>query len=1210
MTNPLENDLSLKRKTHGNNGRWLDRSGSNCEALNSDNGQRIISEAAVSDKDTMLALAIQAPLPMVSTEQKAVVFTPEQRELNITRNPSDAASWLEIGQPNNVIIWEAFRNLVWFRRLFFVYFVLLILQGVNAFYHHSTWYGNKDIIWNPVATSCLFFILFLSGVAYQYRSTKTEKPIKWPTLQDLNGTSIFFAAYLVLSPILMQTLHALNLHVCQSVWHQTLVCWAFFILFLSSPLYDLVLYLGTLVPITSIRSHLEKNFERKITFAQILSGQKQVDFNIKNYKFALDMFEQRLVSWQPLAVLLLGFLVGAIVQAVVGICTADFLTHALQLILIVPTIFPLLALGGALLWKRIEKTMYSSINQDIKKKRDVLQSVKSNFRKRLERLALYEFPMFSVFLAVLTGISMFTFWPLGTANYIADWLMCSVRDANITASPTTDQWLIYGASTFLWLALYRFFVPIAWRLGSFYQLFLQKLVLKSSDNGLPEAVADVISMPQTKVRVRPQHPHWRSVKESIQYIASCYAILFCLVAFCPGYLGQTITGWLNQSIKDADPIVLEIGKVQHPSMPWYPGMTSNFYINWTDANHGTYTNNVPNNVLTSPDVVSVVNAQGIHHSNYQPYQLDGLAHYSNHNKVRRDQNWKAACLTGNLILKAPSWIYKTMDHFDASHFLISISTICNQYRQIYESDQQTLPATRWQTQPNQIYTIDVPHTMINIAGVPHTVHNWIGEPSVPVTLSTPFVLGSGAEGGTKHYLIGKDLSNSFHWNINLNNHFNLRIFLASIVAAFGTAPFAIMTCAFLPLRRPDEMFVSEQGVLQPNRLIGKPLLLWKDLHKVCLLNTKRTERSRHILKFVFKPGRTIKIRLNTISPEHLREILALADEYSINCQFDNKVIDLRRELLKENLSSSASASKFESTIFRPLIAGDTLNGGKLRIIRKMASKPLSAVYLARNEQSRLVIVKQFVTPNDDAISTKYKSMFQREHNLIGTLSHPMMAKLIDSFDENGATYLVIEHITGENLRSIVERHGARSERIIASWANQICQFMQYLHSQNPAVLHRDLTPDNIMLTDNGLDVRIIDFGAAHQFMEGVTGTLIGKQCYIAPEQLRGKANIQSDIYSFGCTLYFLLSGKDPKALSQSDLTETDTSVSAVMQDLIKRCTEFDDTKRPKSFTEIAAMVQPVTNNKSSVGSFNPSKLLARFNAICTDFPSKIRELMS
>jgi serine/threonine protein kinase len=140
-----------------------------------------------------------------------------------------------------------------------------------------------------------------------------------------------------------------------------------------------------------------------------------------------------------------------------------------------------------------------------------------------------------------------------------------------------------------------------------------------------------------------------------------------------------------------------------------------------------------------------------------------------------------------------------------------------------------------------------------------------------------------------------------------------------------------------------------------------------------------------------------------------------------------------------------------------------------------------------------------------------------------------------------------------------------------------------------------------MLDENG-QIRIVDFGAAHQFMEGVTGTLIGKQCYIAPEQLRGKANTQSDIYSFGCTLYFLLTGKDPRALSQSDLSDTDRKISPRMQELVKVCTDIEDAKRPASFDEILSTLESVNTTTSKRS--DDKLLLPSVNA----FYKKLREL--
>ena len=116
--------------------------------------------------------------------------------------------------------------------------------------------------------------------------------------------------------------------------------------------------------------------------------------------------------------------------------------------------------------------------------------------------------------------------------------------------------------------------------------------------------------------------------------------------------------------------------------------------------------------------------------------------------------------------------------------------------------------------------------------------------------------------------------------------------------------------------------------------------------------------------------------------------------------------------------------------------------------------------------------------------------------------------------------------------------------------------MQYLHGQNPPIIHRDVTPDNLVLDRTG-SIKLIDFGAANEFIATATGTLVGKQSYIAPEQFRGHATPQSDIYALGCTLYYLATGADPEALSQSSLTSESTMKMTALSKLIFACTAME-----------------------------------------------------
>jgi serine/threonine-protein kinase len=214
----------------------------------------------------------------------------------------------------------------------------------------------------------------------------------------------------------------------------------------------------------------------------------------------------------------------------------------------------------------------------------------------------------------------------------------------------------------------------------------------------------------------------------------------------------------------------------------------------------------------------------------------------------------------------------------------------------------------------------------------------------------------------------------------------------------------------------------------------------------------------------------------------------------------------------------------------------------------------------------MLTVKQFYLADETEETKAFAKIMRREYDLLSNIDHSGIAKVVNSFTVDYSTYLSIEHRPGMDLRAIVNEHGPRSESLTINWALDLCQIMIYLHSREPVILHRDLTPDNIIAGEDG-QLRLIDFGAAREFLEGITGTMIGKQCYIAPEQLRGETNQRSDIYSFGCTLNFLLTGRDPIALSQSSPAK-DVSCSEALNILIKECTSFDEQNRPPSFEEV------------------------------------------
>jgi serine/threonine-protein kinase len=221
-----------------------------------------------------------------------------------------------------------------------------------------------------------------------------------------------------------------------------------------------------------------------------------------------------------------------------------------------------------------------------------------------------------------------------------------------------------------------------------------------------------------------------------------------------------------------------------------------------------------------------------------------------------------------------------------------------------------------------------------------------------------------------------------------------------------------------------------------------------------------------------------------------------------------------------------------------------------------------------------VVLKEAVIPESGAenIKEKAREMFDREAKLLMKLDHPGIVKVLDCFTEGERNYLLLEYINGTDLRQLVRQNGTPKESDVLEWAIQIANALKYLHEREHPIIHRDLTPDNIVLRNDG-QVLIVDFGAANEFIGNATGTFVGKHSFIAPEQLRGKATVHSDIYAFGCTLHFLLTGVEPEALSPSNPLELKETVSEELAELVQSCTQLESSDRYQSVAQLIPVLR-------------------------------------
>ena len=206
---------------------------------------------------------------------------------------------------------------------------------------------------------------------------------------------------------------------------------------------------------------------------------------------------------------------------------------------------------------------------------------------------------------------------------------------------------------------------------------------------------------------------------------------------------------------------------------------------------------------------------------------------------------------------------------------------------------------------------------------------------------------------------------------------------------------------------------------------------------------------------------------------------------------------------------------------------------------------------------------------------KPASCLKREAELLNKLDHPNIAKVHDYFIESGRHYLLVEHVKGIDLNRLVMESGPQNPDSVKNWMKQLCKVLVYLHEQTPPIVHRDLTPDNVILKPDG-SIVLIDFGAAKEIVSGFTGTIIGKQAYMAPEQFKGKPVPKSDVFSLGATAAYLLTRKMPEPLEQTSIKAINSIAAELPQDLcdlVYQCTSLEEAQRPDA-AQVLRELQP------------------------------------
>ncbi|MEW5942048.1 MAG: serine/threonine-protein kinase, partial [Chloroflexota bacterium] len=217
---------------------------------------------------------------------------------------------------------------------------------------------------------------------------------------------------------------------------------------------------------------------------------------------------------------------------------------------------------------------------------------------------------------------------------------------------------------------------------------------------------------------------------------------------------------------------------------------------------------------------------------------------------------------------------------------------------------------------------------------------------------------------------------------------------------------------------------------------------------------------------------------------------------------------------------------------------------------------------------KLVAVKEMINmAPDPLVRQTIVQNFEREANLLATLSHPSIPRIYDYFSQDDRSYLVLEFIHGKDLEAIIsDADGFLPEDQVMTWGIQLCDVLAYLHSHKPdPIIFRDMKPSNVMINNNS-DVILVDFGIAKKFQVGVKGTMIGTEGYSPPEQYRGEATHLADLYALGATLHHALTRRDPRleppfSFNERPIRKINPAVSAELETVVNTALQYNPEER-------------------------------------------------
>ena len=245
---------------------------------------------------------------------------------------------------------------------------------------------------------------------------------------------------------------------------------------------------------------------------------------------------------------------------------------------------------------------------------------------------------------------------------------------------------------------------------------------------------------------------------------------------------------------------------------------------------------------------------------------------------------------------------------------------------------------------------------------------------------------------------------------------------------------------------------------------------------------------------------------------------------------------------------------------------------RYQVERRLGEGGMGCVFQVKSRDAETAFFALKILSKEDY--SVYANIYAEVYSL-QDLNHPGIPKILEVKEDDQYVYIIQEFIHGIDLKTLMLKYGRVEEDIIAFWMNELSEILQYLHAQG--VLHRDIKPGNIMLSNDG-QLKVIDFGLARDLedKDGVDIRVVGTLAHTPPERyIRKAANEQTDIYGYGSTFYFLATGEIPRSMKEEPkhnmqlmMRSLKSQVSPAVFNIIKTCMAVDPQDRYRAFDEI------------------------------------------